>query len=296
MPYPFQRSGPSKEKRMNKRGLTLIELLVVLVVSSVLIAGIYRTFIHQQHTYTVQEQVVDMQQNVRIAINQMVREIRMANFGRQQVELEKGNLGADGMHGRYKDAISPSDDGQSLTVVGAFQEMTTLKVNAAAGAEFFEVNNPSGFNVSGKSYISINGTETHRIHSIAGDRLNLFPNIKLRETHFAGEPVYLVLAITYSLGVHDGKMSLLRNDNLPDPGAAVPQPVAENIEFLRFTYTLADGTVFVGTVPGNRRKEIRMVQAEIRAMTDRSDPELGGGDGFRRRTLTSNIQLRNLTS
>ncbi|MDI7261786.1 MAG: hypothetical protein QME90_17970, partial [Thermodesulfobacteriota bacterium] len=58
----------------------------------------------------------------------------------------------------------------------------------------------------------------------------------------------------------------------------------------------ADGTVFVGTVPGNRRDEIRMVQVTIRARTDRPDPELGGGDGFRRRTLTSNIQLRNLSS
>lgn len=277
---------------MNQRGLTLIELLIVLVISSVLIAGIYRTFIHQQHTYTVQEQVVDMQQNVRIAINQMVREIRMAGFGRQDATF----LGADGMHGRYKNVISPSDDGQFLTVVGAFQETTAIKANAGAGSEFIQVNNTSGFNIEGKSYVSINGTESHRIHSIAGDRLNFFPGVKLKESHFIGEPVYLVLAIQYSLGVSDGKMSLLRSDNLPGPDSAIPQPVAENIEFLRFTYTLADGTVFVGTVPGNRRDEIRMVQVEIRAMTDRSDPELGGGDGFRRRTLTSNIQLRNLSS
>lgn len=277
---------------MNKKGLTLIELLIVLVISSLLIAGIYRTFIHQQHTYTVQEQVVDMQQNVRMAINQMVREIRMAGFGRQ----DAGFLGNDGMHGRYKNIISPSDDGQSITVVGAFQEATTLRTTAVIGSEFIEVNDVSAFDIPGKFYVSINGTESHRIHHISGNELHFFNNVKLRETHSAGEPVYLVVAITYSLGLFEGKMSLLRSDNLPTPGSAVLQPVAENIEFLQFTYTLADGTTFVGTVPGNRRDEIRMVQVEIRARTDQNDPELGGGgDGFRRRTLTSNIQLRNLS-
>ena len=37
------------------RGLTLIELLVALVISGLLVAGLYRTFIGQQKTYTVQE-------------------------------------------------------------------------------------------------------------------------------------------------------------------------------------------------------------------------------------------------
>ena len=37
------------------KGVSLIELLVALVVSAILIAGLYRTFIGQQKTYTVQE-------------------------------------------------------------------------------------------------------------------------------------------------------------------------------------------------------------------------------------------------
>ncbi len=273
---------------MNKKGLTLIELLVVLVISSILIAGIYRTFIGQQHTYTVQEQVVDMQQNVRMAINQMVREIRMAGLGRQDAKT----WGAGGMHGVYKNVVTPTDDGQSITIVGAFQEMTFLTANASSGEDpaKIQVNDASGFNTGGLQYICINGTESARIKNIVGNELELFE--PLTENHFVNEPVFRVLAITYSIGVFEGKSSLLRNDNVT--GA---QPLAENIEFLQFTYTLDDGTVFVGTVPGNRRDEIRMVQVTIRARTDRNDPELGGGgDGFRRRTLTSNIQLRNLSS
>ncbi len=271
---------------MNQRGLTLIELLIVLVISALLIAGIYRTFIHQQHTYAVQEQVVDMQQNVRMAINQMVREIRMAGFGVRDAT----KLGASGMHGIYKNVVTPSDDGQSITVVGAFEEMTFLTANAESGVTTkINVNDASGFNTGGLKYICINGTETGRIKKIEGNEIELFD--PLTENHYANEPVFRVMAITYSLGTVDGKSVLLRNDNVT--GA---QPLAENIEFLQFTYTLADGTVLTGTVPGNRRDEIRMVRVTIRARTDRNDPELGGGDGFRRRTLTSNIQLRNLSS
>jgi hypothetical protein len=48
-------------------------------------------------------------------------------------------------------------------------------------------------------------------------------------------------------------------------------------------------------VPAVRFDDIRMIEVNIVARTDRTDPELAKvGDGFRRRTLTSNIQLRNL--
>jgi len=61
-------------------GLTLIELLVALVLSSVLVAALYRTFIGQQRSYTVQDQAADMQQNVRMAIDMIARYVRMAGY------------------------------------------------------------------------------------------------------------------------------------------------------------------------------------------------------------------------
>jgi len=272
---------------MNKKGLTLIELLIVLVISSILIAAIYRTFIHQQHSYTVQEQVVDMQQNVRIAINQMVREIRMAGFGRQNAKT----WGAGGMHGIFKNVVTPSDDGQSITIVGAFEQVTFLTESIGSGVDpaKIKVADATFFNTGGLQYICINGTESARIKKIEGNEIELFE--PLTENHFINEPVFRVMAITYSLGVYEGKPSLLRNDHVNRI-----QPLAENIEFLQFRYMLQGEDIYRNVVPGNRRDEIRMVEVTIRARTDRNDPELGGADGFRRRTLTSNIQLRNLFS
>ena len=64
----------------NKKGVTLIELLVGLVISAIIIAGIYRIFITQTRAYTVQDQVVDVQQNIRSAMELMLRDIRMAGY------------------------------------------------------------------------------------------------------------------------------------------------------------------------------------------------------------------------
>ena len=66
--------------RLNKKGLTLIELLIGLVICAIVVAGIYRLFISQGKAYVVQDQVVEVQQNVRSAMEVMLRDLRMAGF------------------------------------------------------------------------------------------------------------------------------------------------------------------------------------------------------------------------
>jgi prepilin-type N-terminal cleavage/methylation domain-containing protein len=277
---------------MNRKGVTLIELMICMVVIGVLVAGIYRTFASQQHTYSVQEQVVDMQQNLRMAINQMVRELRMAGFGRPDVKV----WGPDGMHGVYKNVVTPQDDG--LTIVAGYEQVTTLKKNQKTGDTVIELTDASVFDLDKHQYLCMNGTESHRIKAINGNLITFYSNNgvnqndgELVEDHKEGEPVFRVLSLTYSIAEMDGKRCLLRDDHLGQG----PQPVAENIDALVFRYVMANGDV-LDAVPNNRRDEIRMVQVSVTAKTDRSDPELDKvGDGYRRRTVTSNIQLRNLS-
>ena len=65
---------------LNKRGITIIELLVGLVICSIAIAAIYRVFTAQSNAYVVQDQVVEIQQNIRSAMEIIVRDLRMAGF------------------------------------------------------------------------------------------------------------------------------------------------------------------------------------------------------------------------
>jgi type IV pilus assembly protein PilW len=65
---------------LNKKGVTLIELLVVLAITSIIMAGIYRVFVSQTKTYAVQDQVMEVQQSVRGAMEILLRDLRMTGF------------------------------------------------------------------------------------------------------------------------------------------------------------------------------------------------------------------------
>jgi type IV pilus assembly protein PilW len=69
-----------KSFRRNAKGMTLIELLVVLVICTVLIGGIYRLFVSQTRAYTVQDQVVEVQQNTRAAMDVLLQDLRMVGY------------------------------------------------------------------------------------------------------------------------------------------------------------------------------------------------------------------------
>jgi type IV pilus assembly protein PilW len=69
-----------KLNRIDSKGLTLIELLIALVICGVVIAGIYRVFVAQSRAYTVQDQVVEVQQSIRGAMEILLRDLRMAGF------------------------------------------------------------------------------------------------------------------------------------------------------------------------------------------------------------------------
>jgi len=66
--------------KLNEKGVTLIELLVALVICAIVVAAIYRLFVAQTRAYTVQDQVAEVQQNVRNAMELIVRDIRMTGF------------------------------------------------------------------------------------------------------------------------------------------------------------------------------------------------------------------------
>lgn len=61
-------------------GFTLIEVLITLAISGVIMTGVYTAFKSQQDSYLAQEQVAEMQQNIRAGLDMMVRDVRMAGF------------------------------------------------------------------------------------------------------------------------------------------------------------------------------------------------------------------------
>lgn len=66
-------------------GFTLVELMITLIITSVISATLYSAYIYQQRSQTAQDQVVDMQQNIRSVLYFVAREIRMAGFDPQNI-------------------------------------------------------------------------------------------------------------------------------------------------------------------------------------------------------------------
>ena len=280
-------AGPSRSK-----GVTLIELLIALVISAILIAGIYRTFIHQQKTYATQEQVADMQQNVRVAINRMMREIRMAGFGNVQAVLP---VTFPGVGRTYPNVVNPDlPVAGALTIVSGIGGVATLsaqpgdlvgggplalnQVQVSALAEFDIDKN------SNKKYISIGGLESHIITAIDTPNRVLTLNTDVGNVYKTDGStlVYAIRAISYRVVVDASGRPILRRDENIGGGF---QPVADNIEAIEFRNP--DGTI-------NLNPNSMSLQVTVTARTDRPDPDLQKAeDGYRRRQFTSIILQRN---
>jgi type IV pilus assembly protein PilW len=63
-----------------RHGFSLVELLVAMAITAVVMAAVFKIYTTQQDSYILQEQVAEMQQNLRTAKYIMTREIRMAGY------------------------------------------------------------------------------------------------------------------------------------------------------------------------------------------------------------------------
>lgn len=79
------------------RGFTIVELLVAMVIAGLVLASIYAVFTSSNRSYHTQDRVVDTQQGLRVGVDFMVRDIRMAGLdpedtGLFTIEQAAGNL------------------------------------------------------------------------------------------------------------------------------------------------------------------------------------------------------------
>lgn len=66
--------------RLNQKGFTLIELMMTLVIGAMITAAAYATYTSQHKAYYAQDQVAEMQQNLRSAFYLIIEEVQMAGY------------------------------------------------------------------------------------------------------------------------------------------------------------------------------------------------------------------------
>ena len=265
--------------RNKESGFTLVELLIAMTIGLIILAALSSTFLMQRKAYDVQEQIVEMVQNARAAMDMMSREIRMAGCGDPDLswidwvtiasnpEIVQGSLASD------PDIIS---------IAGCFDSPRgSLSASAFSGTTLLTLQNiteAGEFDNTKKKFISINGLEHAIIISISGDTLTIDTepattgNQGLIGNYGAGTPIYLVKVVTYSIVEEDNTLILKRNENT----GAGNYPLAENIENLQISQS------------GNS------INVSLTARTSKSDHNYSKNGGYRTYNLTSFITPRNL--
>jgi type IV pilus assembly protein PilW len=274
---------------MNKKyfGITLIELLIAVGILTLVIFGVYNLFINQHKAGVIHQQVADMQQNARIAMEMLIKDLRLAGLG---VEASNAIVAGDG----------GDTNPDSITIRGGESFiMTTTPSPVNQSSSTFDVNSVAGFSV-GDVCIIYGGGEWTRftITQVLEASLKLQHNPSsdynspggFGFTYPTGSVVRRYQEVTYQIDTSNPS-----HPKLTRTESGNTQTVSENIEDLQFVYTLANGTVT--SSPANPAN-IRLVNVTLRARTNREDPKWTDdtyGDGYRRRVLSSYVRVRNLT-
>ena len=273
--------------RNNERGFTLVELLIAMTIGLIILTALSSTFLMQRKIYDVQEQVAEMVQNARAAMDMMTREIRMAGYGAPTSDLSTWIDWVPSPTPTINDNPTIEEGGSDpdiIHIVGCFDSSASLSASASSSTTSLILQNADEadkFNTDKKKLISIDGLENAIITGISGSTLTIDTdrsttgNQGLRKDYAVDTPICLVKVIGYSIVEENNIPILKRNENT----GGGRQPLAENIEDLQISQT------------GNS------INVSLTSRTSKPDPDYTDptyGDHYRRYTLTSVITPRNL--
>lgn len=280
-----------RRKVERERGVTLIELMLVVGIMGIVLAATYNMFDFQQKSYSVQDNVAVMQQNVRVGLEYMVKEIRMTGYIPEDIPYDVTDP---------PDVIpvsGPRDDDDEVT--GAMASFVTDGVNE-------KIEEAIADSITIQADVDNDGASEVVRYTCSYD---------------AGESTTYLNRQTWRW---DGAAW---DDDLDGDGSADgPQVIAEDIDNIAFSYALladdqglangidddGDGVIDVND-PGELkdwdfgvdgplntnalRSYIRQVTVTLTARAAAQDSNYTHpqqGDHYRRRTLTSRIGLRNM--
>ncbi|TFH33423.1 MAG: prepilin-type N-terminal cleavage/methylation domain-containing protein [Deltaproteobacteria bacterium] len=310
--------------RHPEAGFSLIEVMAALVILAIAMTAVFATFISQQKSFTTQNRVAEMQQNLRQAAEVMSRDIRMAGYGIPDNVAIPNNVIASGVTSLR--SLYPKDNStgpDQIYLLYMFdmdnnQRSTWNTAEMASGAASVTVDNAAGFLSSGELVIVTDYTKAQlfQVSSKTATSLTfggaIYPGTS-SSAFVAGSPPPAPSTVAKA------RFNRYFIDSTTDPahptlmvdrmGGATPQPVADDIEDMQFTYGLdtnGDGIIESWSSGAATPSQIRQVRLQLMARTRLPEagwselrPVLGNHpaattpDGYRRRTYDIVIDVRN---
>ncbi len=303
---------------IGEKGFSLIEILIGLAVSLFVAAAGYSIFLAADRLYNINDDLSEAQQNARVAIDRLSRDIRMAGFGLPDPPFSLGfDSNGDSADDLYLSApvtFTNSTTGpDSITLLGLGYETATL-VGASSGENvqgntYICIDDDSDFTgitastLNNRRHISINGMLYRIVTAVpgttcgagAGKRLDL--NSALDRNYPDGTPVYIIQAVTYSIATDltgcSATYPCLAAEDLTRLRGNGRQVVATGIEDIQFAYGVdSDGDKVIESGEflnsPSTPSDIRVVRVNVIGKTRNEDPS--GVKTYRRPALEDHPQ------
>jgi prepilin-type N-terminal cleavage/methylation domain-containing protein len=283
-------------------GFSLLELLAAIFLGALVVTAIYSLFVMQNQSYINQNVVSEIQQNVRMAMNILSTEFRMAGFGFSINGDYKTTAAATPTY-----AVVPTNNTSgpdSVSLQYGINPTVLTSALASSTTSPMSVSSISGF--AQNDYIIVSdGQNASRLQINGVPSGNSIPYTTISPSNFptggfgSGSRVYKLRQVSYRVS---------NNTLQSQTNGGAWQDVVYNIEDLQLAYQGIDtpsGTWLDNPSPVNRTT-ITDVQISIIGRSGIEDlqftgqrPQLrdhpaGSTDHFRRRPLTSTFRMRNL--
>lgn len=257
-------------------GFTLMEALIALFLTGIVSMAVFKTYITQHQHYVAQDDITNIQQNGRAAIDEMTRQIRMAGF---QLPTGLNALRAANSNPDSLAIIYRSDTAQAV-----------LSANmASASADIVSTTSTGAFSVGKWAYIfepDSGGGEFFLITGVnSGAKLISHPPMSKAYRKDA-----IVLIVNWTQYYIDGSNSDHPNLMMSTP-ATGSQVFAEDVSNLQFQFRLNNGSVVDVPV---LVEDVREVLVDVTARSRNRDPYHTGEDPYKYRTYSSSVNVRNL--
>jgi prepilin-type N-terminal cleavage/methylation domain-containing protein len=232
-------------------GMTLIELLVAMVVVGIVLVAVFSTFFRAQRVQSDVTDQVNLRQGARGAVQVIERELRMAGsgWGRIPVDLYDGEADTLYALGPGPGAAAGND---SITIVGAWGAMTTLRDGMPNSSSILKVVSTTGF-AEGDLCVITNGQTAHlfqatQVQSPPGN-IQHNPSSSYNPPgghndwpvggYVSGDQVYELSWVSYYVdSVNFRRPSLVRR-----PFGQSPQLIAYDVMRFQVRYRLQDSTL-----------------------------------------------------
>lgn len=314
------------------RGFTLSELLVAMATGLTVLAGVYTFYVTNQQTYSIQDQLLGTQQNLRIALELLVEDVQAAGGAGVPVQVAvavtNSSTGADSLSLLIPEsAICPSPAPRDIPIVNYNAAATNMDVTEDSTCAAMVDKVGIVVTADGLNYRTIQITRVQDVGP-SNDNVNFSPGLSPLSSpgglgaDYTGGTLLLVRQVTYTIDLSDPTKPVLRRNFNDGAGA---QPLANFIEDMQIALgydrdsdgilaeigSAANDDEWVFNVAGESNAteaptNLRAVRIVLAGRTKFSDPRFqgllptildrgeGGVDGYRRKIRATRVQIRNL--